>query len=231
MTAPQRSGDVRSGQETKTSKRFTPPRKLAAAGLAAGLIGGGAAGMLMSNSPLSGAATVAVAQADEPSDGAAEPGSRRAEHLAEVLAPLVDNATISQEQADAVVAALMEDGLEHRRGRNAKRLEALTVAAGVIGIEPAVLADALRDGSTIAAVAAEHDVEVQAVIDAMVADASERLNEAVANGRITEEQASERLANLTERVADHVNNGRPEGGPAMRGHGPGGPEDDSTGED
>lgn len=231
MTAPRSSENERSGHEKKASRRFTPQRKLATAGLAAGLIGGGAAGMLMSNSPLSGAATASVAQADDSSDGAAEPGARRAEHLAEVLAPLVENGTINQEQADAVTAALIEAAPEHPRGPRGNPRQGLAAGAEAIGIEPAVLAEALRDGSTIAAVAAEHDVEVQVVIDAMVADAAEKLNEAVADGRITEEQASERLANLTERVTDHVNNGRPEGGRGMRGHGPGGPEDDTTGED
>ena len=205
-----------SEHDRETSRRFTPQRKLAAVGLAAGLLGGGAAGMLMSNSPLSGAATASVAQADEPADepadGAAEPGSRRAEHLAEVLAPLVENGTINQEQADAVTTALLEATPDHPRMLHRGARKGLETAAEVIGVDPVVLAAALRDGSTIAEVAAEHGVEVQVVIDAMVADASEKLNEAVADGRITEEQASERLAKLTERVTDHVNNG---------GHGPG----------
>lgn len=222
MTAPERTGP-----DEQAPRRFSPQRKLVAVGLAAGLIGGGAAGMLMSNSPLSGAATVSVAQADEPADGATESALRRAEHLAEVLAPLVENGTINQEQADAVAAALIESTPEQPRGPRGKARQGLAAAAGLIGVEPQVLADALRDGSTIAQVAAEHDVEVQAVIDAMVADASERLNEAVADGRITEEQASERLAELTERVADHVNNGRPEDGVGPEG----GTGDDTTGED
>lgn len=226
MTAPERAGHDLSGQDKVTPRRLTPQRKLAAAGLAAGLLGGGTAGMLMGNSPLSGAATVSVAPPGEPTDDAVDPGSRRAEHLAEVLAPLLENETINQEQADAVVAALMEAVPEHPRGPRGRARQGLVAAAGAIGVEPELLVDALRAGSTIAEVAAEHDVEVQAVIDAMVADASDRLKEAVADGRITEEQASERLANLTERVTDQVNNGRPE-----RGFGKDDAEDDTTGED
>lgn len=206
--------------EERTSSRFITQRKFAAAGLAAGLIGGGAAGILLTDSPLSGAESVSVTEADDSTDDAAEHAPRLEEHIGEVLAPLVDDGTINQEQADAVKAALLEAAPERPRGPRGKAWVALKSAAEVIGVEPRELADALRDGSTIAEVAAEHGVEVQSVIDAMVAEATERLNEAVADGRITEEQAARRLEGLTERVTDRVNNGFPRGGPGH--HGPGG---------
>lgn len=51
----------------------------------------------------------------------------------------------------------------------------LATAAETIGIEVEELVEALRDGQSIAAVAEANDVDPQNVIDAMVADATERL--------------------------------------------------------
>lgn len=197
--------------DERAPRRFTTQRKFAAAGLAAGLLGGGAAGMLMTNSPLSSAATASVSQAEDPpadtGEEVAGDESRREAHLGEVLAPLVENGTIDQGQADAVIAALLEAAPDRPMGRRGRAWVSFKAAAEAIGIEPRELAASLRDGSTIAEVATEHGVEVQAVIDAMVAEAKQRLDEAVADGRITAEEAAERLAKLTERITEGVNDG------------------------
>ncbi len=74
------------------------------------------------------------------------------------------------------------------------------------------LRTALRDGSTIAQVAGERQVEVQTVIDAMVAEVEAHLAEKVESGERTQEQADEMLQRATERITDLVNNGRPERG-------------------
>lgn len=202
---------------------FDRPRRLAAVGLTAGLIGGGAAGMLLSASPLSGAAPATVASESsgpraegEPGEGESAEGEsaareRHAERLAEVLAPLVQDGTIDQAQADAVIQALVDAAPQRPRAAHHAERRGLMTAAEAIGIEPRELADALRGGSTIAQVAQDHGVEVQTVIDAMVADASERLDRAVANGRLSEEEAAQRLAELTERITERVNEGRGDG--------------------
>ena len=65
-----------------------------------------------------------------------------------------------------------------------------------IGIEVDALREALRNGQTIAEVAEANGVEVQAVVDALVADAIARIDEAVANGRLTQEEADEKKAEL-----------------------------------
>jgi uncharacterized protein YidB (DUF937 family) len=86
-------------------------------------------------------------------------------------------------------------------------------AAETIGISAEDLRSALRDGSTIAEVAAANDVDVQAVIDAMVADANEHLDQAVADGRLDQERADNIKAGLVERITAVVNGERPAGGP------------------
>jgi len=61
-------------------------------------------------------------------------------------------------------------------GRFAHRGEGLAVAAEVLGISEDDLKAALTDGTSIAEVAAEQGVDVQDVVDALVAHASARLD-------------------------------------------------------
>jgi hypothetical protein len=81
----------------------------------------------------------------------------------------------------------------------------LAAAAGAIGISEDDLVTALRSGQSIAQVAQSRGVDVQKVIDAIVADARTRLAEKVQSGDLTQAQADERLANLSQRVTDMVN--------------------------
>lgn len=104
--------------------------------------------------------------------------------------------------------------------------ETLSKAAEVIGVTPEELRDELDNGSTIAEVATAHGVDLQDVIDALVADGEARIDQAVADGKIDEARGEEIKANLTERITARVNGERPErgrpGGPGHRG-GPGRP--------
>ena len=125
--------------------------------------------------------------------------------VSEALDGLVADGTITQQQADAVDQALdearPERGPRGDRGHHgpfgrfgpAGRGVGLEAAAEAIGIEQDALRDALRDGQTIAEVAEANGVDVQVVIDAMVAAAQERIDEAIAD-------VDERLADLR---ADH----------------------------
>jgi len=81
----------------------------------------------------------------------------------------------------------------------------IAAAANAIGIGPVELLQELRDGNTIAKVAEANDVEVSTVVDAVVASLQERLDSAVDNGWITQEQADERAADLEEQATALVN--------------------------
>ena len=98
----------------------------------------------------------------------------------------------------------------------------LDVAAEALGMTEDELRDALTEGEgqTIAEVAAAEGVEVQTVIDALVAAATARIDDEVAEGDLTEEEATERKADLEERMTDLVNGELP--GPGFGG-GFGGP--------
>jgi cell division FtsZ-interacting protein ZapD len=77
--------------------------------------------------------------------------------------------------------------------------------AEVIGISTDDLRAALRDGQTLAEVAEANDVDPQQLVDLLVANGTERLDAAVAAGRIDQATADERKASLADRAADLVN--------------------------
>jgi hypothetical protein len=96
----------------------------------------------------------------------------------------------------------------------------LDAAAEALGISAEDMRDQLRNGKTIAQVAQERNVDVQRVIDAMVAEANARIDEKVQNGDLTADEANERKADLEERITELVNEGprraRPDGPPPER---------------
>jgi len=87
----------------------------------------------------------------------------------------------------------------HRGGCN------LDEAAAAIGIDEAELRTAIDSGDTIAEVAEANGVAVDVVVDAMVDAKSERISEKVAEGRITQEEADDKLAELESQISDRVN--------------------------
>ncbi len=161
-----------------------------------------------------------------PTPGQAE--SARAERIKQALAGLVADKTITQEQADKVASTLAQSGLG--RGPGAHRGPGghgagLAAAAKALGMSETDLATALRSGKSLASVAKEKGVDVQKVIDALVAEAKQRLADAVENGRLTQAQADQRLEALTARITERVNAARPARPDSGRGHGRwGGPE-------
>jgi polyhydroxyalkanoate synthesis regulator phasin len=149
------------------------------------------------------------------------------DRLREVLQPLVDDGTLTADQLEAVVAALAEAGpsaggrgghdghggpgdhggpLGGGRGGHGVGLDAAATALGITADE---LRTQLEAGSTIAEVATTEGVDIQTVIDALVTEAKARLAEAVTAGDLTQEQADARLAEITTRITELVNTGRP----------------------
>ncbi|MEO8363478.1 MAG: hypothetical protein ABI570_03740, partial [Ilumatobacteraceae bacterium] len=87
----------------------------------------------------------------------------------------------------------------------------LSNLATVLGLSTSELQTQLQSGKTLAEIAAAQSVDVANVIDAIVADAKSKLAAAVSSGDLTQAEADSRLAEITTRVTDMVNNGRPEG--------------------
>jgi ribosomal protein S20 len=101
-------------------------------------------------------------------------------------------------------------------GGHGPKLEA---AAQALGLSEDDLRTRLREGNTIAQVAQAQGVDVQTVIDAMVAAANARIDQEVQEGELTAEEANERKANLPESITRLVNEGKPRGG-GPHGRGP-----------
>jgi polyhydroxyalkanoate synthesis regulator phasin len=156
-----------------------------------------------------GAAAIAGAQ-DDPSD------DERGGWVQDALSGLVENGTITEEQADAVEEALedarpdrgFEGGIGHRGF--AFGFGGISTVAESLGIGEDELRGALASGQTIADVAEEQGVDVQDVVDDIVAAQRERLDEAVAEGHLTQEEADEFLAGAEERVTAFVNGEPPD---------------------
>ncbi len=83
-----------------------------------------------------------------------------------------------------------------RRGPAHRLVSAvIKTAADTIGVEPRELLNQLRQGKSIAEVATEH---------AVVAKANERIDQAVADGKLSSERAAQIKEKLSERVTQLV---------------------------
>lgn len=95
---------------------------------------------------------------------------------------------------------------------------AIKSAAEAIGIPAQDLATALKSGQSVADVARAHNVDPQVVVDKLVADATARIDQAVANGKLDQARADQIKAQLHGRVTSLVNrhfdgSHRPQGTP------------------
>src|SRR3546814_1195396 len=97
----------------------------------------------------------------------------------------------------------------------------LEAAAEALGMTDDELRDALHDGQTIAELADAAGVDLEGIVDALVAAHQEHLAEAVADGHLGQAQADETAADLDERVAALIEGERHDrpfaGGPGPRG--------------
>ena len=188
-------------------------QSLVAGALTAGLIGGGAAGAILGTGGVSGAQDAATTSTTVAADTQRKSPT---DHFTEALAPLVKDGTITQAQADAVVKALAAAPAGGERGGPGGRHggAGLTEAATALGVTADELRTELQSGKTIAQVAQAKGVDVQKVIDAMVAGLKTHLAEEVTSGEHTQAEADQKLADATQRITDMVNNGAPQGGPA-----------------
>lgn len=190
-------------------------------------------------------------QATATEDGTGEDTSwlaDRVSRITEALSGLVGDGTITQDQADKVASALggsdalrggpgmgldMGAGMGHDMGAGMGHDTGagLDSAATALGLTPDEVRTGLEAGKSLADLAGEQGVDVQQVIDALVADATARIDQRLAAGDLTQERADAMKSGLADRVAERVQNARP-GGDGH--HGPGGqdmPDGDDAGGD
>ncbi|MDP5182630.1 hypothetical protein QOZ88_08255 [Blastococcus sp. BMG 814] len=149
---------------------------------------------------LGGGLAVAVpALADE------EASTTRQDRIRDALSGLVDDGSLTGEQADEVAATLAESGLGGGRGHGPAARPHLAAAATALDLTEDELREALAtEGTSLADVAEQQGVAVEVLGDALVAAQEERIAQAVEDGDLTQEEADERLADLEERVSARV---------------------------
>lgn len=132
------------------------------------------------------------------------------EATAEINQAVADG-KMTQERADQLISRLPEVYMAAVNGELRERAMEARATVGVIqlaaeetGLSAQEIRQQLRDGQTLADVLTANGVEVTAFIDTAAAQVQERLTEAVSNGRLTQEQADERLQQFCERLTERI---------------------------
>lgn len=171
-----------------------------------------------------GGAAIAASQSGSPgeesqaiiNDAAEElgiPPSKLSGALKKALSDRVDGAVaagrLSKAEGDALKERIQSEdfpvfgGLHHGFG-HIGFFGDLDAAASYLGLTESQLRAQLQDGKSLAQVARDQGKSVDGLVDALVAAAKQRLDSAVAAGRITKAEEDSVLADLRERIADRV---------------------------
>jgi hypothetical protein len=172
---------------------------------------------------LSGLAVAVPALAGtDGTDGTGTASSSAVDRIRDALSGLVSDGSLTEEQADEVAGTLSAAGIGGR-GHHDGRL-GLSAAATALGTTEEELRTALEaDGATLATVAEDRGVARDTLVTALTQAAQERIAAAVEAGRLTQEEADQRLAGLGERIDQQVDS---TGLGSRGGHGRGDDSDD-----
>jgi ribosomal protein S20 len=208
--------------------QMSPNRKIAAVVLTTFALSVGTVGVASASQTTSKGKSVSVRQTTtrttvnaiaNPMVGALGKKGDPSTAIASVLATLVKDSTITQAQADKITAALTAARAAHEANEASKRgiLEAERAArqsliATTIGKSTAEIQSALASGQSLGAIAGDKRT---ALITALVADHTKKIDAAVTAGKITAAQATNMKANLTAHVTAQVDAVRPAIGPGM----------------
>ena len=152
--------------------------------------------------------------------------------LATILKELVTKGTLTQAQADAVTAAAAAAKAAHDADRpmggkggplDADRAAMEALVSTTIGVDSATIKSRLQAGESLAQIAG---AKKDALIAALVANETKRIDAAVTAGKLTAAQATQMKANLVAHVTEEVNQvgGKgPKGGRGGHGHDHDGP--------
>ena len=125
------------------------------------------------------------------------------DRIKDALSGLVDDGSISQEQADEVATTLGDSGFGGHWGHGG--WHGLDAAAEALGMTEDELRTALEaEGATLAKVAEEKGVAVDTLVDALVTAQREGIAKAVESG-MPQDVADKRLADVEQRVTEWVN--------------------------
>ena len=121
--------------------------------------------------------------------------------VAAVLAELVKAGTITQAQSDAITKALVNAPAAAKAAAEARKAAHEKLIADTVGLAWADIETRLKAGEALAAIAGD---KKDALIAALVKEATDQITADVAAGRLTEAQATERKTGLTERITADI---------------------------
>ncbi len=129
----------------------------------------------------------------------------------------VDEGLITQERADEIRTHMAERAARHEE-RRAARSDRLDDLAATLGTTADELKAELRAGTSLADIAAAAGIDINTIIDQIETQMTDRINQALADGVIDQDQADTKLEGLRDRITERVNGERPEGRRGL-GHG------------
>src|SRR5215211_7010099 len=110
---------------------------------------------------------------------------------------------LKQALKNRVDAAVKDGRVTQEQGAEMKRR--IDAAATYLGLSETQLREALSNGKTLAQVAGDRGKSVDGLVDAMLAHAKRKLDDAVKAGRLTNAERNDMLAGLKKRITNLVN--------------------------
>ena len=154
--------------------------------------------------------TTAIALSVSATSVASADNGKGREKLGSALSGLVSNGTITLSQADAINKSLADARTANKVVMDKNHAAKLAVITSTLGITEEALKTRMKAGDSLATIAGANK---DALIAALVASKTKEINDAMAAGKITADQATKMKANLTTRVTEMVNSPRPPRGP------------------
>lgn len=133
-----------------------------------------------------------------------------------VLTGLKDKGTLTQSQIDAIKKALEDQRTSEQAARVAEETEFQKLITTTVGLDSATITTRLKAGESLGAIAG---AKRQALIDALIAFHTKKIDQGVTDGKLTAAQATTLKAGLSASVTFFVD--RVPGSLGGRGHGPG----------
>lgn len=127
----------------------------------------------------------------------------RLERMTERLSEKVAAGNLTQAEADEILERV-SNGEFIRRG-HASKGERRQVVLDALGIDAETLREARQAGDSLATIASDNGVSVAELVDTLVAEATSRINDKLADGKIDADRAAEKLDGLAERITERVN--------------------------
>lgn len=130
----------------------------------------------------------------------------------------VTDGKLRQERADLLLSNLEDMVTRSINGEFRERAMKVRVGIGVLrlagdqtGLTPREIVQEIRSGKSLGQVLTEHGVDTAAFIDTAVNTLQEHLTQAVSNGRLTQEEADQKVTEFRERLTERINQvGEPE---------------------